>query len=150
MCPVYGGKKRTNKGNLEQVIKSFRVWVNWADGDWTAETQSSFTGEHAVMIKRMLQGSEVYPWPSSNSPTDTWKRKKLKSMNMTEWKDKAGKRDWINIPMSERNSEDKLEDLPDDPKFDDPCFSRNVCPSPTHAETTTEDDSDIESEDDEV
>jgi len=68
---------------------------------------------------------------------------------MREWQDRSGKSGWINIPMSERNSEDRIEDLPDDPKHDDPCFSRNVCPSPPH-QTTTEDESDLEEEDDEV
>lgn len=95
-------------------IFSFRVWVGWADGDWTAETRQSFESTLLTQIdKKIERGAAVYPWPKSRSPGDNWKRIALRAHHMTEWIDPEPNI-WLVIPQVTRNKYDQDVHIPDE------------------------------------
>ena len=65
------------------TIKSWRVWIEFVDGDWTAETLLSLNEEQRTNVAtRIKDGTSVWPWPNSGIPTDHVKRQTLEELKM--------------------------------------------------------------------
>ena len=58
LCPVFGKMKHLGK-NKTYEIKSFRVWVHWSDGDWTAETKKSFDNSEQRYLTENLNSRNL-------------------------------------------------------------------------------------------
>ena len=64
-------------------IKSWRVWIEFNDGDWHAETLQSLNVQQRANIEtRIKDGYEVWPWPNDGTPTDRVKVTTLKQLHM--------------------------------------------------------------------
>ena len=79
---IYSGRK-----GRKWKIKSWRVWIEFQDGDWTAETFRSLNQHQRKNTEQLIRdGYDVWPWPNDGSPSDSVKRETLKEMNMVNSK----------------------------------------------------------------
>lgn len=105
LMPVWG----TRRGS-KMKIKSWRVWIEFNDGDWHAETLQSLNAQQRQnILTRIKDGYEVWPWPNDGTPSDRVKVATLKQLHMKEYLD--NKR-WLPIPQQIKNDDDTSADLP--------------------------------------
>ena len=77
-------------GKHVQLIRSFRVWIHWQDGDWTAETLKSFNAgsELRERAEKMISGGAAcHPWPRGAGIHAKMQKKALLKKKMFEWSD---------------------------------------------------------------
>jgi len=147
LCPVWGA--RTKSG---AQIKSWRTWVLWVDGDWTCETMKSFNAAQTTEIERRIErGTDIWPWPESQSPKDNYRRTELKRQKMHKWQDPSAGSNWISIPQNERQDDDDENDLPAETDSLFGIKSNQVEESTTEtADSDDSSDSDDDEEEDEI
>ena len=73
---------RSRKGH-KMTIKSWRVWIEFNDGDWHAETLQSLNAQQRQnILTRIKDGYEVWPWPNDGTPSDRVKVATPKQLHM--------------------------------------------------------------------
>ena len=111
LCPVWGKRKAVD-GKHVQLIRSFRVWIHWQDGDWTAETLKSFHAgsELRGQVEKMIrEGAACHPWPKGDGIHAKMQKKALQKKKMFEWSDGNV---WQLEEQTDKNEEDGKADLP--------------------------------------
>jgi hypothetical protein len=141
IMPVWGARK----GQIMQ-IKSWRMWIEFQDGAWHAETSKSLNEHQKAILKSKIEnGSEVWPWPNGNSPTDTVKRQTLKQKKMKEYVD--GNKVWTHIPQNVINDDDESHDLPNQQDSLFAITDENGMPVSSTDSSDTDESTDINDED---
>merc|ERR1711892_455159 len=80
--PVY--RRRNPNNSNRDLIKSWRVWIHWSEGDWTAETFKALNEQDRKKTQhRIRTGTEVWPWPEQKNPVSQYRIKNLKKLKMT-------------------------------------------------------------------
>lgn len=146
-CPVFG--KTTNR----TIIRRWRVWILWSDGDHTAELMSNLAPgakENAEVLFRTEP--VVYPWPTGTSKKAVEQRKLLRQANMKPYVPQGGEK-WDMMPMNEFNAEDGIDGLPEEKDAwhqvtSDDLPLTNLLDRRRNVSEIIEEDSDDDSEDD--
>merc|ERR1711937_848131 len=113
LYPVYH-RRNPNKPN-QNLIKSWRVWIHWGDGDWTAETFKALKPDQIKKINdRIKTGTDIWPWPKQGLPASSYRVKCLKKLNMREYRDQhtgSNLDSWQLIEQSEPQCDDTDNDM---------------------------------------